>query len=53
VWEGQTRHLQYCDDPAVIDRAVWSIVEWFGRNLGPGRRVSASDSSPENGIVSA
>jgi hypothetical protein len=33
VWEGQTRHLQYYDDPEVIDRTVWSIVDWFSRHL--------------------
>jgi uncharacterized protein len=38
LWEGQTRHLQYYDDPAVIDRAVWSIADWFGRHLGQVRQ---------------
>jgi len=36
VWDGQTRHLQFYDDPAAIDRAVWSSVDWFARHLGPG-----------------
>jgi ketosteroid isomerase-like protein/dienelactone hydrolase len=36
-WEGQTRHLQYYDDPAVIDRTVWSIVDWFSRHLSAGK----------------
>jgi fermentation-respiration switch protein FrsA (DUF1100 family) len=36
VWQGQTRHLQYYDDPAVIDEAVWNVVDWFSRHLGPG-----------------
>jgi hypothetical protein len=36
VWEGETRHLGYYDDAAVIDRAVWRIVDWFSRHLGPG-----------------
>jgi hypothetical protein len=43
LWEGQTRHLQYYDDPAVIDRAVWSIVDWFSRHLGPGRQPAHSN----------
>jgi fermentation-respiration switch protein FrsA (DUF1100 family) len=37
LWDGQTRHLQYYDDPAVIDRTVWSIVDWFSRHLGAGQ----------------
>jgi fermentation-respiration switch protein FrsA (DUF1100 family) len=36
-WDGQTRHLQYYDDPAVIDRTTWTIVDWFARHLGAGR----------------
>ena len=36
LWDGQTRHLQYYDDAAVIDRTVYSIVDWFARHLGPG-----------------
>jgi uncharacterized protein len=39
LWEGQTRHFQFYDDPAVIERAVYSIVDWFARHLGPGRRA--------------
>ncbi|WP_051425813.1 alpha/beta hydrolase [Jiangella gansuensis] len=35
LWEGDTRHLQYYDDAAVIDRTVWSIVDWFARYLRP------------------
>jgi hypothetical protein len=27
LWEGQTRHFQYYEDPAVIDRAVVSSVD--------------------------
>jgi dienelactone hydrolase/ketosteroid isomerase-like protein len=38
-WEGETRHFQYYDDPAVIDRAVWSVADWFSRHLGPGERL--------------
>lgn len=34
LWDGQTRHLQYYDDPEVIDRTVYSIVDWFARHLG-------------------
>jgi alpha/beta superfamily hydrolase len=37
LWEGQTRHFQYYDDPAVIDRAVWNIADWFSSHLGPGK----------------
>jgi hypothetical protein len=37
LWESQTRHFQYYEDPAVIDRAVVSIVDWFARHLGAGR----------------
>jgi uncharacterized protein len=37
LWEGQTRHFQFYDDPAVIERAVYSMVDWFARHLGPGR----------------
>jgi uncharacterized protein len=34
LWDGDTRHLQYYDDPAVIDRTVWEIVDWYARHLG-------------------
>lgn len=37
LWQGQTRHLQYYDDPAVIDQTVWSIVDWFSRHLNADR----------------
>jgi uncharacterized protein len=37
VWQGQNRHLQYYDDPGVIDAAVWVIVDWFSIHLGPGK----------------
>jgi uncharacterized protein len=37
LWEDGTRHLQYYDDPVVIERAVCSMVDWFSRHLGPGR----------------
>jgi hypothetical protein len=36
LWEGQTRHLQFYDDPTVIDGAAWSIADWFSRHLGSG-----------------
>jgi uncharacterized protein len=45
LWEGETRHLQYYDDPVVIDRAVWSIVDWFATHLGPGRAAARPRSS--------
>ena len=36
IWD-EPRHLQYYDAPTVIDRAVWQVVDWFARHLGPGR----------------
>jgi hypothetical protein len=36
LWEGQTRHLQFYDDPAVIDRTVWNTIDWFSRHVGAG-----------------
>lgn len=33
IWDNQTRHLQFYDDPAVIDRAVWEIADWFAIHL--------------------
>jgi uncharacterized protein len=41
LWDGHTRHLQYYDDPAVIDRTVCSVVDWFARHLGAGRAAAA------------
>ncbi|MFG1710941.1 alpha/beta hydrolase [Nonomuraea sp. M3C6] len=38
-WEAQTRHLQFYDDPPVIDRAVFAIADWFSRHLGPGESL--------------
>jgi hypothetical protein len=38
VWDGQTRHLQYYDDPQVIDRTVWGIVDWLLRICGRAER---------------
>jgi fermentation-respiration switch protein FrsA (DUF1100 family) len=38
LWEGETRHFQYYDDPEVIDRAARSIVDWFSRHLGASDR---------------
>jgi hypothetical protein len=35
MWQGQNRHLQYSDDPPVIDSAVLEITDWFARHLGP------------------
>jgi fermentation-respiration switch protein FrsA (DUF1100 family) len=34
LWEDQTRHFQYYEDPIVIERAVCSIVDWFAPHLG-------------------
>jgi pimeloyl-ACP methyl ester carboxylesterase len=39
-WDEHTRHLQYYDDPAVIDRSVISVVDWFSRHLGPARAAT-------------
>jgi ketosteroid isomerase-like protein/fermentation-respiration switch protein FrsA (DUF1100 family) len=39
LWQDRTRHLQFYDDPAVIDETVWEIVDWFSRHLGPGGRL--------------
>ena len=36
LWDRDTRHLQYYDDPSVIERTAWEIVDWFARHLGPG-----------------
>jgi uncharacterized protein len=33
-WDEGTRHLQYYDDPALIERTVYSIVDWFAQHLG-------------------
>lgn len=33
LWDGDTRHLQYYDDLAVIDRTAVEIVDWFARHL--------------------
>jgi hypothetical protein len=43
LWEDQTRHFQYYEDPAVIDRAVWNIVDWFSRHLGPGHPAASAE----------
>jgi hypothetical protein len=40
--DGPTRHLQYYDHPAVIDRTVWNIADWFSRHLGPGQQAGPS-----------
>jgi uncharacterized protein len=33
LWEGETGHLQYYDDPMVIDSAVENIAAWFNQHL--------------------
>jgi len=33
LWEGQTRHLQYYEDEAVVDETVCNIVNWFSRHV--------------------
>jgi ketosteroid isomerase-like protein/dienelactone hydrolase len=42
IWEGETRHLQYYDDPEVIYRASCHIVDWFSRHLGTGHQSSSA-----------
>jgi uncharacterized protein len=42
LWDGQTRHLQYYDDPAVIERTVCSLVDWFAWHLGAGTLSEAT-----------
>jgi uncharacterized protein len=42
LWEGQTRHLQYYDDPQVIDRTVWNVVDWLAQHLSTGRPATAN-----------
>jgi pimeloyl-ACP methyl ester carboxylesterase len=34
LWGGETGHLQYYDDPVVIDNAIENIVAWFNKYLG-------------------
>jgi uncharacterized protein len=51
LWDGQTRHLQYYDDPTVIDRTVWSIVDWFAQHLGPGQRPGRGDAEKVEGAA--
>ena len=41
VWDDRTRHLQYYDDPAVIDRAVWEIADWFATHLSARLRADS------------
>jgi uncharacterized protein len=43
LWEGQSRHFNYYEDPTTIDRAVRSTVDWFSRHLGPGRPAAAGE----------
>jgi hypothetical protein len=33
VWENETSHSQYCDDPAAIDRATARVERWFRDHL--------------------
>ncbi|QMS86253.1 alpha/beta hydrolase (plasmid) [Nostoc edaphicum CCNP1411] len=33
LWEGQNSHLQYYDDPVVIDNAVKNIADWYNQHL--------------------
>jgi uncharacterized protein len=45
VWEGENRHFNYYEDPTTIERAVWSMVDWFARHLRAGQ--SAVTAEPE------
>jgi uncharacterized protein len=42
LWRGQTRHLQFYDDPAVIEDTVIDVVDWFASHLGAPRRSGIS-----------
>jgi uncharacterized protein len=42
IWEGETRHLQYYDDPVVIERAAINIADWFSRHLHGGYDTTAA-----------
>jgi uncharacterized protein len=55
LWERQTRHLQFYDDPAVIERAVWNVADWFSRHLGPGRpeAIAGQNGAAEHSAVAA
>jgi uncharacterized protein len=46
VWEGENRHFNYYEDPTTIERAAWSMVDWFARHLGAGQ--SAVTAEPES-----
>jgi uncharacterized protein len=37
VWDENTNHLQYYDEPQLIERTVWRVGDWFSRHLGPSR----------------
>jgi hypothetical protein len=45
VRDDRTRHLQYYDDRAVVDRAVWEIADWFATHL-PARQQPDLDVRP-------
>lgn len=34
LWEGQTQHLDYYDQPKVIDPAARNVADWFSAHLG-------------------
>jgi dienelactone hydrolase len=51
VWEGQTRHLQYYDDPDVIDRAVYTVVDWLATHLGPGSHITNASQNGSSSVV--
>ncbi len=45
VWDDRTRHLQFYDDPAVIERTVWEIADWFATHLSARLRPDADMSA--------
>jgi uncharacterized protein len=40
-WEGETGHFQYYDDPAVMDRTVSLVADWFRTHLDVPKPASA------------
>jgi fermentation-respiration switch protein FrsA (DUF1100 family) len=33
VWDDSVRHLQYYDDPSVVERTSLTVIDWFSRHL--------------------
>jgi uncharacterized protein len=34
IWENDTNHFQYYDQPDVVDRTVGHVADWFGEHMG-------------------